>query len=98
MDKVPNIDQSGIYAMEEAITSLQDRDVVVVLTGVQPQPLDMLKKIDIVPALIPEMHVFDNFEDCKTWLIDNLQNEDGGFAKIVNELHEVKTAKVAYRM
>lgn len=98
MDKVPHIDQSGIYALEEAITELQNKDVVVVLTGVQPQPLDMLKKIDIVPALIPEMHLFSEFSDCEIWLKHNLKNENGGFAKIVAELHEVKQAKVAYRM
>jgi len=98
MDKVPHIDQSGIYAMEEAITDLQNKDVVVVLTGVQPQPLDMLKKIDVIPALIPELHVFKTFLDCEVWLKHNLKNENGGFAKIIEELHEVKKAKVAYRM
>ena len=98
MDRVPHIDQSGIYAMEEAVTDLQNKDVVVVLTGVQPQPLDMLKKIDIIPALIPDMHVFDAFEDCEVWLKYNLKNANGGFAKIVEELHEVKKAKVAYQM
>ena len=98
MDKVPHIDQSGIYAMEEAITDLQSKDVVVVLTGVQPQPLDMLKKIDIIPALVPEMHVFMTFKDCKAWLKHNLKYENGGFARIVEEMHEVKKAKVVYRM
>ncbi len=98
MNKVPHIDQSGVYAMEEAITDLQNRDVVVLLTGGQPQPLDMLKKIDIIPALIPEMHVFAEFEDCEIWLKQNLKNENGGFARIVAELHEVKKAKVASRM
>ena len=97
MDKVPHIDQSGIYAMEEAITELQNKDVVVVLTGVQPQPLDMFKKIDIVPALIPEMHLFATFKDCEIWLKHNLKDENG-FDKIVEELHTVKKAKVAYRM
>ncbi len=98
MDRVPYVDQSGIYALEEAITELQKNNVVVALTGVQPQPLDMLKKIDIVPALIPEMHLFETFGDCEIWLKHNLQNENGGFTKIAQELQEVKKAKVAYRM
>jgi len=98
MDKVPHIDQSGLYAMEEAITDLQNKDVVVVLTGVQPQPLDMLKKIDLIPALIPEIHVFVTFHDCEKWLKHNLKNDNGGFTKILRELNEVKKAKVAYRM
>jgi len=98
MDKVPHIDQSGIYAMEESITSLQNKDVVVVLSGVQKQPLDMLKKIDIIPALIPEIHVFDVFDDCETWLQYNLKIENGGIERIISELHDVKKAKVAFRM
>jgi len=98
MDNVPHIDQSGVYAMEEAITSLQNKGVVVMLTGVQPQPIDMLKKIDIIPALVPEMHVFTTFKDCKTWLKSNLNSEDGGIDKIVEDLQSVKMAKVAYRM
>ena len=34
MDRVPNIDQSGLYAMEEAILDLQNRNVVVLLSFV----------------------------------------------------------------
>jgi len=98
MDKVPHIDQSGVYAMEEAVTDLQNKDVVVLLAGLKPQPLDMLKSIDIIPALIPEMHLFMTFEDCELWLKQNLIQENGGFDRIVKELHEVKKAKVAYRM
>ena len=98
MEKVPHIDQSGVYAMEEAVTDLQNKDVVVLLAGLKPQPLDMLKSIDIIPALIPEMHLFMTFEDCELWLKQNLIQENGGFDRIVKELHEVKKAKVAYRM
>lgn len=98
MGRVPYIDQSGIYAMEEAITDLQNKDVVVVLSGVKPQPLDMIRKINIIPALIPDIHIFDEFEDCEAWLKHNLENEHDGIDKIVLELHEVKKAKVAYRI
>lgn len=98
MEKVPHIDQSGIYAIEEVIMDLQQRDVLVLLTGVQPQPCDMLKKIDVLPALIPDDYAFETFEECKSWLKYNLNSEDGSFDKIIKELHEVKKAKVAYRM
>ena len=83
MDKVPHIDQSGIYAMEEAIGDLQSKDVLVLLTGVQQQPLDMLKNIDIIPALIPETHLFKEFDDCEVWLKHHLKKENGEFYKII---------------
>lgn len=71
MDQVPYIDLSGIYAMEDSIRGLQQRGVVVVLTGLQKQPLELLKKVHLIPALIPQMHVFVTFEECKRWLKDN---------------------------
>ncbi len=97
MGRVPHIDQSGIYAMEEAISDLQKKGVVVLLTGVKPQPLDMMKKIGIVPDLVPDIHVFDQFKNCETWLKENLETGDENMTKIVEELNRVKKAKVAYR-
>lgn len=68
MDRVPYVDQSGIYALENAILDLTLRDIKVVLTGVKEQPCDLLTSIDIIPDLIPKEYVFDSFDDCLTWL------------------------------
>jgi SulP family sulfate permease len=68
MDRVPHMDQSGLYAMEEAILDLSRKGVKVLLTGVQPQPYDMLRSIDIIPDLLPEEQVFDSFEEGVEWL------------------------------
>ncbi|MCP4411980.1 MAG: SulP family inorganic anion transporter [Gammaproteobacteria bacterium] len=72
MKKVPYIDQSGVYVMEEAILGLRMKGVVVLMTGVQSQPLDMMKKIDIIPGLIAEDLLFKRFADCELWLKNNL--------------------------
>lgn len=72
MDRVPYIDQSGLYAMEDAVLDLQRKGVAVLLTAVHPQPMDMLRRIDIVPALIPEAQVFDTYEDSLEWVKDHL--------------------------
>jgi len=98
MDNVPHIDQSGVYAMEEVIMDLQNKGVVVILTALQPQPMDMLKKIEIIPSLVPEIHIFDQFSECEEWLKRNLSDANGGFAKIVEELDEVKKARIGNRM
>jgi SulP family sulfate permease len=68
MDRVPHIDQSGLYAMEEAILELSQRGVLVLITGLHPQPHDMLRAIDIVPDLLPENQLFEKFEDSVAWL------------------------------
>jgi SulP family sulfate permease len=72
MDRVPFIDQSGLYAMEDAVLDLRRRDVAVLLTGVHTQPMDMLRRIDIVPDLIPETQIFDTFEDSLAWVESHL--------------------------
>ncbi|NNE55874.1 MAG: SulP family inorganic anion transporter, partial [Flavobacteriales bacterium] len=74
MDNVPYIDQSGLYAMQEAIMSLHKQNVPVLLTGVESQPLDMMSKIDIVPDLLPEDHIFRDFAECEEWLKKHLHH------------------------
>ena len=70
MDRVPYIDQSGLYALEDAVMDLHEKGVKVILTAVQEQPSDMLKSIDLVPDLIPESHLFptigEGFDFIKT--------------------------------
>lgn len=70
MEKVPFIDQTGLYALEESILSLEQKGVDVLITGLEKQPEDMLKAIRIIPALIPEENIFTTFNDCITWLVN----------------------------
>ncbi len=72
MKKVPYIDQTGVYVLEDAILELRMKGVVVLMTGVQPQPIDMMKKIGIIPGLISEESLFKKFADCELWLKYNL--------------------------
>jgi SulP family sulfate permease len=73
MERVPHIDQSGLYAMEDALLDLKQRGVTVLLTGVNPQPMDMLRRIDIVPALVSEAQVFESLDASIDWV--NTQRE-----------------------
>lgn len=62
MDRVPYIDQSGLYALENAVLDLRAKGVTVILTGLQEQPCDKLKSIDIIPDLVPESHIFKTID------------------------------------
>ncbi len=61
MSNVPSIDQSGMYAIEDAILELHKKKITVLISGIQKQPLDMLKNIQLVPSLIPHEHIYENF-------------------------------------
>lgn len=86
MDKVPYVDQSGLYAMEEAILELRQLDIAVVFTNLHGQPLDMFKRINLVPGLVPDEHSFPDFQSCTEWLESYLNmSEDGTLRKIVSD-------------
>ena len=68
MDKVPYVDQSGLYAMEDAINDLQDQNIKVVFTALHGQPLDIFEKVNLVPGLVEEKYCFEDFSSCMKWL------------------------------
>ena len=68
MKLVSFMDQSGLYAMETAIKDLQDRGILVLMTIIQPQPMYMLKTLNVIPSVVPEEHTFKTFEDCTDFL------------------------------
>lgn len=68
MEKVPYVDQSGVYAMEDTILGLHLRGVKVHIVGLKKQPKYMLERIDIIPDLIPENEVFESFDTCINYL------------------------------
>ncbi|MEN8188051.1 MAG: SulP family inorganic anion transporter [Bacteroidota bacterium] len=72
MDRVPYLDQSGLYAIEDVLLDLEKRNIHPLIVGIQKQPLYLMKSIDIVPDLIPEDHLFDNFKDCTNWIKNNV--------------------------
>ena len=68
MRLVSFMDQSGLYAMETAIKDLQAKGITVLMTIIQPQPMYMLTKMNVIPALVPKEHTFPTFEDCTEFL------------------------------
>ncbi|MDD6832754.1 MAG: SulP family inorganic anion transporter [bacterium] len=68
MRLVSFMDQSGLYAMETAIRALKDRGVMVLMTIIQPQPMQMLTSMDCIPELVPKEHTFKTFEECTAFL------------------------------
>ena len=73
MDRVPYIDQSGLYILEDLLLELEKKEVHVLIVDIQQQPLYLMKSIDIIPDLVPEEHLFENFRECTSWIIKNVE-------------------------
>ena len=68
MENVPYIDQSGMYAIEDAVLELEKRGIEVFLTGIQKQPENMLRRIKLIPEVIEEESLFKDFETFKRFV------------------------------
>ena len=75
LDRMSYMDQSGLYAMEDMFIDLVTRGKKVLLVGLSEHPRYLLERIDIVPDLIPEEQIFDNFEACLRWVKANVKHE-----------------------
>jgi SulP family sulfate permease len=73
MEKVPYIDQSGLFALEDVILDLDKKDIKIIMTGIQSQPIQLMKTIGILGELIPEERVFKSLADSKSFLIDQIK-------------------------
>jgi SulP family sulfate permease len=76
MDRVPHIDQSGVYALENIIFHLSKKNVKTVFTGLREQPKQLIENIDIIPDLVPEEQVFSTVQDSFSWIARELEGQD----------------------
>ena len=76
MGRMQYIDQSGLYAMEDVLVDLVGRGIKVLLVSPVEQPRYMMERIDIIPDLVPEEHIFKNFKECTGWIKENIENKN----------------------
>ena len=62
LNKVPYMDQSGLYALESVITDLISKNKKILLVGLNNQPKELMEKVNIIPNLISEKQIFQDFE------------------------------------
>jgi len=68
MERVPYIDQSGLYALEDVLIELEKNKITVLIVGIEAQPRYLMRGIGIIDKLIPENHIFESFDECKKWV------------------------------
>jgi SulP family sulfate permease len=64
MSRVPYMDQSGLSVFDDLLVDFSAGGKRVLLVGLTEQPSYMLKKSKVIPDLIPEENLFENFKDC----------------------------------
>ncbi len=67
-DRVPYMDQSGLYALEEAVMDLRHNKIRVAFTNIHGQPRDLAERIRLIPDLVPTNYCFPSFAEAATWL------------------------------
>ena len=73
MDRVPYIDQSGLFTMEDILIQLAADDISIAFVGLTEQPQYLMERIDIIPDLVPEECLFETFDDCLAWVKADLK-------------------------
>jgi len=74
MDKMSYMDQSGLYAMEDTLFDLTSKGVNVLLVNVIKQPRYLMERINLIPDLVKEEHIFDNIDSCLLWVRENVKD------------------------
>lgn len=70
MNRVPYLDQSAAHALELVFEYMHKRHIQVLLANINPQPLEMLRAVNLTPRVIPAHHIFEDIFDCVRWLED----------------------------
>jgi sulfate permease, SulP family len=68
MDRISYMDQTGVYALKDALTRLNGAGVRVLVVGVSVTHLDLLEKLQVIPAVVPKSDVFSDFDGLKNAL------------------------------
>jgi SulP family sulfate permease len=74
LDRMQYMDQSGLYAMEEMIMNLQQKNIKILFVGLLKQPRYMMERIDIIPDLISSTCIFEDFDSCIDYLGNILED------------------------
>jgi SulP family sulfate permease len=74
LGRMAYMDQSGLYAMEDMLQDLKTKNVEVLFVNLLEQPRYMMERIDIIPDFIPKEHIFKSFDECTSWIKQNIKD------------------------
>lgn len=71
MGRMQYMDQSGLYAMEDALVELEANNITVILIDLLRQPKYMMERIGIIPDLVAKERIFDTFKEGVQWILED---------------------------
>ena len=80
MDRISYMDQTGVYALRDALMRLIAAGVRVLVVGISVAHVDLLEKLQVIPAVVSESDIFSDFDALKKALpgiIREMQAESG---------------------
>ena len=67
----PTIAALNDHSLEEAVVLVNvEKEIEILMLGIQSQPKYLMKMIEIIGELIPKERIFDRLADCKESIID----------------------------
>ncbi|WKD85278.1 Bicarbonate transporter BicA [Polaribacter huanghezhanensis] len=75
LGRMQYMDQSGLYAMEDVLQELRNKNIQVLFVNLLQQPKYMMERIGIIPELITKEHIFKSFSDCTNWIKEQQQSK-----------------------
>ena len=73
MDRISYMDQTGVYALDDALRRLIAGGVRVLVVGVSVSHRDLLEKLQVIPAVVPESDVVSDFDALKKLLPSTIE-------------------------
>ncbi|HEA23140.1 MAG TPA: SulP family inorganic anion transporter [Pricia antarctica] len=76
MGRMQYLDQSGLYTLEDVLLDLRKSDITILFVDVLKQPRYMMERVQIIPNLISEQHIFKDFAACLERIKKNVVDEN----------------------
>jgi len=75
MERCRYMDQSGLYALEDVLIELTQQGVKILIIHLHEQPKMMLERVNLVPSLVPENQIFEEFDNVVGWINTNVEDK-----------------------
>jgi len=76
LGRMPYIDQSGLYTMEDVLVDLRKQGMTILFVDVLKQPQYMMERIGLIPDLIPKTCIYKDFDSCLEWIKNNVNDNN----------------------